>query len=252
MSNEPTDIAPHVDATWLDGLVVELRLRDVPGDVIGDVLAEVDAHVVDSGTSARDAFGDPTAYAAQIAETTARPTPDDPRDMLPIALGGAALVVAVDGVVEWFGDGTVDVTGGTLALVLTMLCMPSVLQRYGTPVLRRLFAASFWRIWLCAMAVMGAMVGLALLARPWHLVALPAAPVAVVALTALVVTALVVGRSGPMMNPDPLLAPGSDPGAARAEARRELRRTVLLLTGAQVGILVLVVGLTVLLTRPGG
>lgn len=95
MSTEPADLAPHVDAAWADAFVIELRLRDVPGDVIGDVLTEVDSHVVDSGTSADDAFGDPVQYAAQVAEGAARPSPDRVRETVPPALGGGALVVEV-------------------------------------------------------------------------------------------------------------------------------------------------------------
>lgn len=247
MSTEPTDIAPHVETAWADAFVVELRLRDVPGDAIGDALAEVETHVVDAGTSAGEAFGDPTRYAVQIAETAARPEADDRRAMVPIALGGAALVVTMDGVVAWSGDGTVDVTGGTVVLVVAMLTVPFVLQRHGTPLLRHLLASSFWRIWLLSMAVVGALVGVGLLMRPWHLVALPAPPVALAALTLLAVTTLLEMRARSFV--DPLLAPGTDRATADAAIRRDARRTTLLVAGIQVGFLVVAVGLTVLLAR---
>ena len=63
---DPTAYAPHVDDSWVDGFVVRLRLLDVPGDRIGDALAEVDAHCADSGESALEAFGDPVAYADSL------------------------------------------------------------------------------------------------------------------------------------------------------------------------------------------
>ncbi|UZN02897.1 hypothetical protein [Cellulomonas sp. S1-8] len=250
MSTEITQLAPHVEKSWADDFVVELRLRDVPGAAIGDVLTEVDAHVVDSGTSARDAFGDPVQYAVQIAETAGRPTPDDPREMVPLALGGAGLVVAIDGVVEWFGDGTVDVTGGTVALVLAVLTLPFVVQRHGTPLLRYLVASSFWRIWLLSMAFMGALVGLALLARTWHIGTLPAPPVAVAALALLAVTTALELRNRSEV--DPLLAPGADRATADAAARRDARGLALVVTGIQVGSIAAAVGLAVLVTHLAG
>lgn len=250
MSTEPTDIAPHVETAWADEFVVELRLRDVPGAAIGDALAEVEAHVVDAGTSARDAFGDPTRYAEQLAGTTARPDTDDPREMVTIALGGAALVVAVDGVVAWAGDGAVVVTGGTVGLVAAMLALPFVLQRHGTPILRYLVTSSFWRIWLLSMVFMGALVGLGLLMRPWHLGTLPAPPVALASLALLALTTLRELRDRTLV--DPLLAPGTDRATADAAARRDARRTTLLVTGIQVGFLALAVGTAILLARLSG
>lgn len=64
--------APHVDPRWAERLVLELRLQGVAGDRIGAVLAEVDAHVVDSGESAPDAFGDPVTYARSLGLPVSR------------------------------------------------------------------------------------------------------------------------------------------------------------------------------------
>ncbi len=58
--------APHVDPRWAEALLLELRLQGVAGARIGAVLAEVDAHVVDSGETAQEAFGDPVAYARSL------------------------------------------------------------------------------------------------------------------------------------------------------------------------------------------
>lgn len=52
--------------TWCDDFVVELRLMDVPGDVIGDRLAEVEAHCAESGETPVEAFGDPVEYAQSV------------------------------------------------------------------------------------------------------------------------------------------------------------------------------------------
>jgi hypothetical protein len=55
------------DQAWSDELILALRLRDVPGARIGEVLAEVQSHVAETGEESRAAFGDPKAYAAEVA-----------------------------------------------------------------------------------------------------------------------------------------------------------------------------------------
>lgn len=63
---DPATLAPHVDKAWADDFIIRLRMRDVPGDRIGDALAEVDAHCADSGEGAPDAFGDAEDYADSL------------------------------------------------------------------------------------------------------------------------------------------------------------------------------------------
>jgi len=54
-------------AVYLDNLLLQLRLRDVPGDRIGQILAEVETHVADTELDPVDAFGEPGEYAATYA-----------------------------------------------------------------------------------------------------------------------------------------------------------------------------------------
>ncbi|GMA39377.1 hypothetical protein [Mobilicoccus caccae] len=54
------------DQAWIDDMVVELRLRDVKGTVIGDAVAAVESHCADSGETPREAFGDPREYARSL------------------------------------------------------------------------------------------------------------------------------------------------------------------------------------------
>ncbi|MCQ4121080.1 HAAS signaling domain-containing protein [Rhodococcus tibetensis] len=56
-------------------LIFALRMRDVPGDVIGDAIAQVESHVADTGEDPVEAFGSPREYAA----TFGGPTVPDPR-----------------------------------------------------------------------------------------------------------------------------------------------------------------------------
>lgn len=73
MPNSFTKLAPHVDAHWVDDFILEARLRDLPGAVIGDALAEIDAHVAESGEDAAATFGGAKEYAASLA-AAARPS----------------------------------------------------------------------------------------------------------------------------------------------------------------------------------
>ena len=47
-------------------LLFALRMRDVPGPRIAEVLAEVDSHVRETGEDPREAFGPPKQYADEV------------------------------------------------------------------------------------------------------------------------------------------------------------------------------------------
>ncbi|MDP2710698.1 MAG: hypothetical protein Q8O56_05730 [Solirubrobacteraceae bacterium] len=82
-------------------LVLALRHRDVSGGRIGEVLAEVQSHLAESGERADDAFGSPEDYADRVAASTSeRSSPHLPARFLaavclPAAAGGAALAEGV-------------------------------------------------------------------------------------------------------------------------------------------------------------
>lgn len=67
--------APHTDKQWVSNFILEARLLDVPGATIGDCLAEIDSHVVESGESAQEAFGDPAVYARAVSSSLDSSTP---------------------------------------------------------------------------------------------------------------------------------------------------------------------------------
>ena len=54
-------------STYRRDLVLALRMRHVPGDRIGEIVAEVESHVADTGEDPLEAFGPPKEYAASIA-----------------------------------------------------------------------------------------------------------------------------------------------------------------------------------------
>lgn len=90
-----------VTSSYETRLVLALRHRDVPGTRIGEVLAEVQSHLADSGESVTEAFGSPEDYAARVAASTPeRATPTSPAWLLAAVLvpgvaGGAALAEGV-------------------------------------------------------------------------------------------------------------------------------------------------------------
>ena len=47
-------------------LMFALRLRDVPGEVIGDAIAQVESHIAETGEDPVAAFGPASEYAASL------------------------------------------------------------------------------------------------------------------------------------------------------------------------------------------
>lgn len=52
---------------YRQSLILALRLKDVPGDRIGEIVAEVESHVAETGENPAEAFGSPRAYAAHLS-----------------------------------------------------------------------------------------------------------------------------------------------------------------------------------------
>lgn len=55
-------------AKYTRELIFALRLRDVPGEVIGDAVAQVESHVADTGEDPVSAFGPAREYAKTFGE----------------------------------------------------------------------------------------------------------------------------------------------------------------------------------------
>jgi hypothetical protein len=72
-------------STYRRDLIVALRLRDVPGDRIGEIVAEVESHLADTGEDPVDAFGPAREYAAGL---TAEHGPRRVWRTVGLALGG--------------------------------------------------------------------------------------------------------------------------------------------------------------------
>lgn len=108
-------LAPHVDAKWASAVILQLRMRGVSGEQIGEALAEVESHVVESGESAQDAFGEPVAYAKALNLPVApgQTFPAIATAVLPvlIQIAGMGLVLWAPGL--WIALGVLVLVAGT-------------------------------------------------------------------------------------------------------------------------------------------
>ena len=74
-------------STYRRDLVLALRMRHVPAPRIGEIVADVESHVADTGEDPVEAFGPPKDYAASVA-----PSPRGGRAVFwALTLSGAAV-----------------------------------------------------------------------------------------------------------------------------------------------------------------
>lgn len=106
---------------YLDDLLYRLRLHDVPGARIGEILAEVEAHAAATGEPLQEAFGEPKEYARQWAPPRVGPPVRSVRYWLPkipqMVLGGVAGWAIAEGAVA-VGRGEPSMFGLPALLVL--------------------------------------------------------------------------------------------------------------------------------------
>ena len=207
----PVALAPHVERAWLDAFVLALRVRGVPGTLIGDALAEVESHCAEAGEPAADAFGDPVAYAQSLE------LPPDEDLESEIRWGGVwsglklvalfAVPAAVRGLVR--GE-PVNVTGGMLLTVVLMLGIVAVLGARSTWAMRTVVE----RPGPASIMLGASLTSVVLPSVLWRtvVVSLPVVPVLVVAALLLVVGTTRSVRT--LGAPDDIIGP-SDPRSVR-------------------------------------
>lgn len=176
---DPATLAPHVDGTWAEAFVVELRLLDIPGTRIGDALAEVEAHCHDAGESAPDAFGDPVAYARSL---DLAPDADTERDVRKVGLGAGLQLVGlfvVPGAVGPLvrGEDAGLTAGFLLGGLVALLCIVALVVRSG-PLLRGFVE----RPWVSGLVLWVALSAAVLPVLLWRTTVLTVSPLAAVAL----------------------------------------------------------------------
>ena len=108
--------------SYSDQLVLALRLRDVPGPRIGQIVAEVEAYTADSGQDPVEAFGPVETYSDDIAAQLQRGSPARLRigGLLwgyPPAVGSVALV---DGLWGASRGGPAEISVGETVFVILL------------------------------------------------------------------------------------------------------------------------------------
>lgn len=220
-------IAPAVDPGWVDAFVLEARLRDVPGERIGDALAEIDAHCRDSGEPEHVAFGDPAAYARTVAETFPAPRTRWWPHLAPLAaemLGMTTVITAVGGTAR---GGDVTLSWGLVAMLAVVAAGCGLLVRRADRVLGLIVRRPVVAAVTVGAGVTAALVPAALLLRIEAPIAHLPAPAALVAGLLLLATGIgaevVLGRRG--RTADPVVGPREE--AAPRRVRMLLPWTVL-------------------------
>ena len=223
MTNPPSAAAPHrAVERWCEDLLLALRLRDVPGERIGAVLAEVRSHLADSGEDPVEAFGDPVAHAeALTAGAPGRPRPSRRRRLLEHARGTAAVLGTwwvVAGAGALIGGGQARLSAVPVALsVLAALVVPGGVERLVTG---RRAARVGWSLAVGA-AVTALGVGVAVAEHLTGALSTPA-PALALLLPGLALAAW--GTvSGGGLRPDPVVEPLASPQAVRRERRSGAR-----------------------------
>jgi preprotein translocase subunit SecG len=125
---------------WLDDFTLQLRLREVSGDVIGDQIALVRAHCADSGQTPQRAFGDPVAYANSLDFTPAALEKTGTREWVrigtSIAAGVCALLIVPQAVAA-LPDGTIALRWSAVVNVVLVGLVFTGLVLWMKPLLER-------------------------------------------------------------------------------------------------------------------
>jgi hypothetical protein len=175
------ELAPHVEETWAEAFIVELRLLDVSGEHIGEALSEIESHCAESDQPAADAFGEPVAYARSL-DLPAAPgsgTAGIFRAAIPSVVQVVGMLVLVWAFSDWRRFGAMELTVGQVVTLLVVLVDIAALVVFADRVLRFLFRASFLAIFL--LVSLSFLVFLPLLLLDGILATISAVPVMVVA-----------------------------------------------------------------------
>ena len=222
------ELAPHVDPSWAEAMLLELRIEGVAGDRIGEALSEVDSHCAESGESAHDAFGDPVAYARSLGLPR---SPDQGAaaivaTVLPTLVQLAGMFLTLWSVPALVTGDPVEITVGQVLAAVVLVGAILLLAWRSEPVLRALVRRPV--VGTIAFGAASAALVVPLLLLRGVLLVLPAAVTCGVGVALLVAgVAVELSQVRRPDDADPVVAPLQDERVA-ARRRREGRRVRLL------------------------
>lgn len=124
---------------YIDDLALELRMLDVPGTRIGEILAEVESHVAETGEDPAEAFGPVKDYARERAGATSE---EQEGSFLTRLFRGNVLTALgsflFSALAAWF------LVGGILALAVERYDAPFGLPPLAAIVLGAVLFAAWW------------------------------------------------------------------------------------------------------------
>lgn len=199
---------PHVEPAWVEAFLLELRLRGVDGRRIGAALAEVEAHCAESGESAQESFGDPTAYAVELA-----PVDGVVRDwrveLIPSGAGLTGMLLTLGALGALRTDTRVQITTGVVAMVVLTVLGVGLVARHAARLLRAV-VRHWWVSVLGAVAPGGLFVSILLLADQTLVTLSPSGTLLMGVLLLAGSTAMALRVAGPG---DPVVGPEEAGGA---------------------------------------
>ena len=129
--------APDVDPVWTEAFILEARLQDITGRGIGDALAEINSHVVESGQSPDEAFGDPRQYARTLAKDAPLVEPGGVIALvLPAILQTVGMLAVLNALLPATLGEPFELTVGMLAMMVTLTAALGVLSWQSVPIIR--------------------------------------------------------------------------------------------------------------------
>ncbi|MBI9113652.1 hypothetical protein [Sanguibacter suaedae] len=179
------ELAPHVEETWAEAFIIELRLLDVSGEHIGEALSEVESHCAESGQPAADAFGEPVAYARSL-DLPAAPgsgTAGIFRAAIPSVVQVIGMLVLVWAFSDWRRFGAMELTVGQVVSLAVVLACIGGFVAFADAVLRFLLHGTFRSnlLFVVLFGALAALTFLPLLLLDGVIATIPAVPVMVVA-----------------------------------------------------------------------
>ena len=200
---------PHVEPDWAEAFLLELRLRGIDGRRIGAALAEVEAHCAESGEPARDAFGDPAAYAVELAPAATAGPFDWRRELVSSVLGLGGMLTTLAALGAWQSGTRVELTTGVVGVLLLVLIGTVLIVRHAERLLRAV-VRRWWVAVIGSLVPVAAFVGVLLLGRQ-TLVTAPVVPTLVIGLLLLTANTIVALRH--LDVGDPVVGPEGAGGA---------------------------------------